>query len=93
MKIILICILLVIIYAGEDYYVMLGFKQNADEKEIRKAFKKASLKFHPDKNPDNKEEAGQRYMKIAYAYEVLTDPEKSEIYDKRGEKGLKYYRK
>lgn len=81
MKIILLCILLVTIYAGEDYYEMLGVKKNADEKEIRKAFKKASLKYHPDKNPDNKEEAEQMYMKIANAYEVLTDPEKREIYD------------
>ena len=57
MKILVLYILLVSIYAGEDFYKLLGVKKNADEKEIRKAFKKASLKYHPDKNPDNKEEA------------------------------------
>lgn len=57
MKILLLYILLISIYAGADYYKMLGVKKNADEKTIRKAFKKASLKYHPDKNPDNREEA------------------------------------
>jgi DnaJ-class molecular chaperone len=57
MRTLLVALILVIAWAGKDYYKLLGVPKNADEKKIRKAFKKASLKYHPDKNRDNKEEA------------------------------------
>jgi len=85
---ILLC-LVVVSLAGEDYYRLLGVPRNADEKAIRKAFKKLTLKYHPDKVKDNKEEAEQKFMKIANAYEVLMDKDKRAIYDRYGEEGLK----
>jgi thioredoxin-like negative regulator of GroEL len=90
MKVFVIIFALIgIVLAGEDYYRLLGIPRNADEKAIKKAFKKMSLKYHPDKNLDNKEKAEQQFMKIANAYEVLSDPEKRKIYDAHGEEGLK----
>lgn len=89
MNLFFLSLLIVFCLAGEDYYKVLGIKKNADEKEIKKAFKKLTLKYHPDKNLDNKEEAEKQFMKIANAYEVLSDPEKRKIYDRHGEEGLK----
>jgi hypothetical protein len=89
MKLILLSFLLFLSLAGEDYYKILGIPRNADEKAIKKAFKKLTLKYHPDKNLDNKEEAEKQFMKIANAYEVLSDAEKRKIYDAHGEEGLK----
>jgi thiol-disulfide isomerase/thioredoxin len=90
MKFLLIFLLAIVyVLAGEDYYKLLGVPRDADEKAIKKAFKKLSLKYHPDKNPDNKEESEKMFMKIANAYEVLSDSEKRKIYDKHGEEGLK----
>ena len=91
MKLLLYSVLLITCLAGEDYYRTLGIPRNADEKAIRKAFKKLTLKYHPDKNLDNKEEAEKQFMKIANAYEVLSDSEKRKIYDKHGEEGLKQH--
>lgn len=86
---ILLLSLLFVAYAGEDYYKLLGVTRNADAKTIKKAFKKLSLKYHPDKHTENKKEAEQMFMRIANAYETLTDPEKRKIYDQYGEEGLK----
>jgi DnaJ-class molecular chaperone len=55
MRVFLLCLLTFTVYAGQDYYKLLGVPKTADDKAIRKAFKKASLKYHPDKNPDNRE--------------------------------------
>ena len=63
--------------------------RNADDKTLKRAFKKLSLKFHPDKNRDNPEAAKTKFVEIANAYEVLIDPEKRKIYDQFGEEGLK----
>lgn len=76
------------IQAEENYYKLLGVSVDSDDKTIKRAFKKLGLKYHPDKNENNKE-AEQMFMKIANAYEVLTDSEKRETYDKYGEAGLK----
>lgn len=73
----------------EDYYQTLGLKRGASEQEIKRAFKKLSLKYHPDKNKDNPEQAKEKFAKIVNAYEVLKDPEQRSIYDQHGEEGIK----
>ncbi|KAK2953555.1 putative Chaperone protein DnaJ [Blattamonas nauphoetae] len=79
----------VMIFMGADYYQVLGVQRNATEDEIKKAYKKLALKWHPDRNPDNKEKATEEFKKIGEAYEVLSDQEKRKIYDRYGEEGLK----
>ncbi|KAM9284026.1 LOW QUALITY PROTEIN: dnaJ homolog subfamily B member 2 [Cariama cristata] len=71
-----------------DYYEALGVSRNATAEDIKKAYRKAALKWHPDKNPDNKEYAEQRFKEIAEAYEVLSDKQKRDIYDRYGKDGL-----
>ena len=66
--------------AGADYYRILGVKRSATDREIKKAFRKLSLKWHPDKNePDKKEEAEAKFKSIAEAYTVLSDAEKRQV--------------
>lgn len=81
--------LLYIAKCGEDYYKILGVKKTATKQEIKKAFKKLSLKYHPDKNKDNPQKAKEKFVKIANAYEVLSDDKKRQIYDQYGEEGVK----
>jgi curved DNA-binding protein CbpA len=72
---------------GKDYYKTLGIAKRANENEIKKAYRKMALKFHPDKNKDAGAEA--KFKEIAEAYDVLSDPKKKEIFDQHGEEGLK----
>eukprot|EP00439_Symbiodinium_sp_Y106_P038279 s1464_g4.t1 len=74
--------------AGRDFYRTLGVPRSASKEQIKKAYRKLSLKWHPDKNPDNKEAAQKKFMEISHAYEVLSDPEKKQKYDRYGEDGL-----
>lgn len=71
----------------KDYYEILGVSRNATEAEIKQAYRRLALKYHPDKNPGNKE-AEERFKEISEAYEVLTDAEKRRIYDLYGHEGL-----
>jgi DnaJ family protein A protein 2 len=70
------------------FYDRLGVKPDATESEIKKAFYKLAQKWHPDKNPDNKLEAEEKFKEINEAYEVLSDKSKRETYDKFGKEGL-----
>lgn len=74
---------------GKDYYGILGVAKAASQDDIKKAYRKAALKWHPDKNADKREEAEERFKDIAEAYDVLSDTEKKAIYDQYGEEGLK----
>lgn len=70
---------------SKDYYEILGVKRDAKEKEIKRAFRKLAVQFHPDKNKDKDAEA--KFVEIAKAYEVLSDPEKRKRYDQFGDDG------
>ncbi|KAI1883274.1 hypothetical protein AGOR_G00243520 [Albula goreensis] len=72
---------------GKDYYKILGIQKGAAEEDIKKAYRKQALKWHPDKNKASNAE--EKFKEIAEAYEVLSDPKKREIYDQYGEEGLK----
>jgi molecular chaperone DnaJ len=70
-----------------DYYEVLGVSRNAGEAEIKKAYRQMALKYHPDKNPGNKE-AEEKFKEAAEAYEVLSDKEKRQRYDQFGHNGM-----
>lgn len=74
--------------AGKDFYETLELTKTASEADIKKAYRKLALKWHPDKNPNNAKEAEKRFKEISEAYEVLSDKNKREIYDKYGKEGL-----
>lgn len=69
--------------ANKDYYEVLGIDKSASDDEIKKAFKKAALKYHPDRNQGNAE-AEEKFKEINEAYQVLSDPEKKQRYDQFG---------
>lgn len=75
--------------AKGDYYSVLGVSKDADEATLKKAYKKLALKWHPDRNLENKDAAEKEFKLISEAYQVLSDPKKKEIYDMYGEEGLK----
>ncbi|KAJ3100285.1 hypothetical protein HDU97_002376 [Phlyctochytrium planicorne] len=72
-----------------SYYDILGVPKNASEDDLKKAYKKLALKWHPDRNLDKKEVAEKKFKELAEAYEVLSDPNKRQVYDTYGEEGLK----
>lgn len=67
-----------------DYYEVLGVDKNASEAEIKKAYRKLAKKYHPDANPNNKEEAEEKFKEASEAYEVLSDQNKRSTYDQFG---------
>lgn len=69
--------------AKRDYYEILGVSRDADDKQLKKAFRKFARKYHPDLNPNNKE-AEQRFKEVNEAYEILSDPAKRKQYDSFG---------
>ena len=70
-----------------DYYEVLGLQKGASDSDIKKAFRKMAMKYHPDKNPGDKE-AEEKFKEINEAYAVLSDPEKKEKYDRFGHAGV-----
>jgi len=72
---------------GKDYYKTLGLPKTATDDEIKKAYRKLALRYHPDKN--KAANAEEKFKEVAEAYEVLSDKSKREVYDKYGEDGLK----
>jgi len=71
-----------------DYYRILEVPKNATEADIKKAYRRLALKWHPDKNPDNADESNKRFKEISEAYEVLSDKKKRRVYDQYGKEGL-----
>merc|ERR1711991_138336 len=86
-----VCLLLLLVLAveaGTDYYEVLGVSRQATKKEIKRAYRKLSLKYHPDKNKGDKE-AEKKFQELGQAYEVLSDEKQRQTYDQYGEEGLK----
>ncbi|XXQ69497.1 molecular chaperone DnaJ [Neisseriaceae bacterium B1] len=69
--------------SNQDYYETLGVARSASEDDIKKAYRKLAMKYHPDRNPDNKE-AENKFKEVQKAYDVLSDPEKKAAYDQYG---------
>ncbi|XP_010515107.1 PREDICTED: dnaJ homolog subfamily B member 1-like [Camelina sativa] len=75
---------------GVDYYNILKVNHNATEDDLKKAYKRLAMIWHPDKNPSTRrDEAEAKFKRISEAYDVLSDPQKRQIYDHYGEEGLK----
>ncbi|WP_312632184.1 DnaJ domain-containing protein, partial [Mammaliicoccus sciuri] len=70
-----------------DYYEVLGISKDAEAQEIKKAYRKLAMKYHPDRNPGDKE-AEEKFKEINEAYEVLSDDTKRKTYDQFGHDGL-----
>ena len=74
-----------------DYYEVLGVQKNATDDELKKAFRKLAKQYHPDANPNNKEEAEKKFKEVNEAYEVLSDKQKRSMYDQFGHSGPNGY--
>lgn len=72
-----------------DYYLVLGISREANEGDVKKAYRQLALKWHPDKNPDKKDEAEAKFKQIGEAYFVLSDSKKRQIYDRHGKEGVR----
>ncbi|MFU8894732.1 MAG: DnaJ domain-containing protein, partial [Luteolibacter sp.] len=73
--------------AKRDYYEILGVAKNASEADLKKAFRRLAMKYHPDRNPGDKE-AEDRFKEAKDAYEILADPQRRAAYDQFGHAGV-----
>ena len=74
--------------AKRDYYEVLGIERSASADDIKRTYRRLAIKYHPDKNPGDKE-AEAKFKECAEAYEVLSDPDKRKRYDQFGHDGLR----
>jgi len=74
--------------AQRDYYEVLGVKKGSDEAEIKKAYKRLAMKYHPDRNADDKAGAEKKFKEVRKAYDVISDPQKRSTYDQFGHAGV-----
>ncbi len=74
--------------AKRDYYETLGISRNASSEDIKKAYRRLAIKYHPDKNRENSKEAEEKFKEVSEAYKILSDGEKRKIYDEYGHAGL-----
>ncbi|KAA8540915.1 hypothetical protein F0562_024947 [Nyssa sinensis] len=74
---------------GVDYYNILKVNRSASDEDLKKAYRRLAMIWHPDKNPSNKKESEAKFKQISEAYDVLSDPQKRQIYDLYGEEALK----
>jgi len=74
--------------AKRDYYEILGISRNASSEDIKKAYRRLAIKYHPDKNRENSKEAEEKFKEVSEAYKILSDGEKRKIYDEYGHAGL-----
>lgn len=84
----LLCLLPLLALAAEDYYKILGVDRDADDRQLKKAYRKLSKQYHPDKNPGD-DSAHQKFVDISEAYEILSDAETRKIYNQYGHDGVK----
>ncbi|KAF2088584.1 DnaJ protein-like protein [Saccharata proteae CBS 121410] len=87
----LFALLPLVVLCAEDYYKLLGLEKNASDRDIKKAYRTLSKRYHPDKNPDD-ENAQQRFVAVAEAYEALIDPQTRKIYDQYGHEGVEKHK-
>lgn len=85
---VLLSYIIVIFASGRDFYKILGVRRDASEREIKKAYRKLAMKWHPDKNKEDPK-ASERFHDLGAAYEVLSDADKRKTYDRHGEEGVK----
>jgi molecular chaperone DnaJ len=71
-----------------DYYEVLGVPKNASKEDLKKAYRKLAMQYHPDRNPDDKE-SEEKFKEAAEAYEILNDDDKKARYDRFGHEGVK----
>ncbi|KAI9841573.1 MAG: DnaJ- protein scj1 [Sclerophora amabilis] len=88
---VLLALLVPLAFCAEDFYKLLGIDKRASEKDIKRAYRTLSKKFHPDKNPGD-ETAHQKFVEIAEAYEALSNAETRRIYDQYGHEGLSQHK-
>uniref|UniRef100_A0AAF5D0X3 DnaJ homolog dnj-20 n=1 Tax=Strongyloides stercoralis TaxID=6248 RepID=A0AAF5D0X3_STRER len=86
--IIIFYLLIIIVDCGRDFYKILNVPRNANQNQIKKAYRKLAKELHPDRN-QNDEKANEKFQDLGAAYEVLSDKKKRSIYDRHGEEGLK----
>src|SRR3569833_3438829 len=75
--------------AKRDYYEVLGVGKNASDEDIKKAYRKLAMKYHPDRNPDSKG-SEEKFKEAKEAYEMISDPGKKEAYDRYGHAGVEH---